>query len=87
MLLFTNLLLAVAKKKEDPWYIAIFRKIGKEIADLGRDFKDFFLLIKKNTYDILIKKFGSTGVNLVLIMLFVIVFMIIITKIIRGNDE
>ena len=87
MLIIKNILLEVAKKKEDPWYIAIFKKIGKEIADLGRDFKDFFLLIKKNTYDVLIEKFGSTGVNLVLIMLFVIVFMIIITKIIRGNDE
>ena len=47
MLIIKNILLEVAKKKEDPWYIAIFKKIGKEIADLGRDFKDFFLLIKK----------------------------------------
>ena len=80
-------ILLEANKKNDPWYISIFKKIGKEMGDLGRDFKDFFLLIKKNTYDILIEKFGETGVNMVLILALVIIFMIIVTKVIRGNGE
>ncbi len=80
-------ILLETNKKNDPWYISIFKKIEKEMSDLGRDFKDFFILIKKNTYDILIEKFGETGVNMVLILALVIIFMIIVTKVIRGNDE
>lgn len=80
-------ILLETNKKNDPWYISIFKKIGKEVSDLGRDLKDFFILIKKNTYDILIEKFGETGVNMVLILVLVIIFMIIVTKVIRGNNE
>lgn len=80
-------LLEVAKKEEDPWYIAILKKIGKEIADLGKDFKDFFFIIKKNTFDALAEKFGETGVTLIFLLAFIIIFMIIVTKIIRGNNE
>ncbi len=87
MLFLTNILLEVAKKKDDPWYLKIIKKIGKELSDFGRDFKDFFLLIKKNTYDALVEKFGATGVSLVFIVFGLILFMIIITKVIRGKDE
>ena len=73
--------------EEKKWYIKFLEKIGKEAKDLINDFLSFFRLIKENTYDALVEKFGYVGVNLVLSALVVIIFMVIVTRIIRGKDE
>ena len=87
MQLLMTFLLETAKKEEDPWYLAILKSIWKEVLDLGKDFRDFFLMIKEHTYDALADKFGATGVALVFIAIMVILFMIIITRVIRGKDD
>lgn len=73
--------------EEKKWYIKFLEKIGKEAKDLIKDFLNFFRLIKENTYDALVEKFGYVGVTLVLSALVVIIFMVIVTRIIRGKDE
>ena len=73
--------------EEKKWYIEFLEKIGKEAKDLINDFLSFFRLIKENTYDALVEKFGYVGVTLVLSALVVIIFMVIVTRIIRGKDE
>ena len=73
--------------EEKKWYIKFLEKIGKETKDLINDFLSFFRLIKENTYDVLVEKFGYAGVTLVLSALVVIIFMVIVTRIIRGKDE
>ena len=86
-LLMYYLLEAAKKTEDDPWYLKIIKKIGDEVNDLIKDFKDFFFVIKKNTYDVLVEKFGSTGVSIVFIMAFIIVIMLIATRIIRGKGD
>ena len=86
-LLMFYLLETAKKAEEDPWYLKIIKKIGEEIADLAKDFKDFFFVIKKNTYDVLVEKFGPTGVSIVFIMIFVVLIMLVATTIIRGKGE
>lgn len=54
-----------------------------EFLDLLDDFKDFFLLIKTHTYDILCMKFGTEVVNLFGIALIFLAIMLIATKVIN----
>ena len=54
-----------------------------EVKDLFRSFVDFFYMIKENTYDVLVTKFGAEIVNMTLIAVFFIAVMIIATKVIN----
>lgn len=54
-----------------------------EVKDLFRSFVDFFYMIKENTYDVLVTKFGAEVVNMTLIAVFFIAVMIIATKVIN----
>ena len=80
------LLEKAAKEENEAWYLKIIKKIGEEIADLFKDFADFFSLIKKNTFDVLVDKFGETGVMLAFLTIVIIIFMVIVTGVIRGRD-
>lgn len=54
-----------------------------EVKDLFRSFVDFFYMIKENTYDVLVTKFGAEVVNMTLLAVLFITLMIVATKIIN----
>lgn len=56
----------------------------KEIADVFKDFGEIFGFFKKYTYDILVEKFGATGVNVLFWGLGVGLLMLLLTKVIRN---
>ncbi len=73
--------------EEKKWYLELIKKIGKELVDLWKGFMDFFILIKKNTYDVLVEKYGYVGVSLAFAAIITILIMVVVTKVIRGNGE
>ncbi len=69
------------------YLLAAKRTLGEEIKyqmeDLFRSFKDFFMLIKENTYDVLCNNFGTDIVNLFCIALAALIVMLVATAIIN----
>ncbi|MBQ8193505.1 MAG: hypothetical protein IJZ46_05495 [Bacilli bacterium] len=57
-----------------------------QIKDIISTFVDFFEMIKENTYDVWLEKFGE-GINVALLMGGVIIVMIIAVTIINGNHK
>lgn len=73
-----NLLLTYLLVKESFW-----DGIKEEFAEIGEAIKDFFLMIKEVTYDVLAGKIGTDIVNLFLIAIGVIAIIMICLKIIN----
>lgn len=73
-----NLLLTYILVKQTFW-----EELLKEFDEIGEAIKDFFLMIKEITYDVVAGKFGSDIVNLFLIALGVIAIIIVCLKIIN----
>lgn len=60
-----------------------WEQLQEEFRDVLDMFKDFFLMIKEVTYDVLVNSFGGDSVNLVLIGIGVIAVMMILLAIIN----
>lgn len=57
-----------------------------QIKDIISTFVDFFEMIKENTYDVWLEKFGES-INVALLMGGVIIVMIVAVTIINGNHK
>jgi len=68
------------------WITDFFAEIGKECKDFFDEIVDIFKIFKEHTYDALSAKYGSTGVTLAFLTIGIILFMIIITVVIRGKE-
>lgn len=58
-------------------------QLKDEMADVGKMFKDFFLMIKEATYDVVVNWIGGDATNLLLIAIIVIIIMIVCLAIIN----
>lgn len=73
--------LSLLKVKRTFW-----EEVKFQIKDIFSDFVDFFEMIKENTYDVWLEKFGE-GVNIALLMGGVLLVMIIAVTVINGNHK
>lgn len=60
-------------------------EIKFELKDMIETIIDFFLLIKENTYDILVYNFGADVINLLLIGIGTILVIFLLLKIINHD--
>lgn len=65
------------------------KSIGKEIEfelkDIITTIKDFFLMIKENTYDVLVSNFGADIVNILLLGIGIVLVIFILLKLINHD--
>lgn len=60
-----------------------WQEVQFEIEDLFQTFIDFFVMIKENTYDLLVNSFGAQVVNMSLIALGALLIMLICLRVIN----
>jgi DNA polymerase III alpha subunit len=73
--------LSLLKVKRTFW-----EEVKFQIRDIFSDFVDFFEMIKENTYDVWLEKFGE-GINVALLMGGVLLVMIIAVTVINGHHK
>jgi len=81
-----SITLATVKDNKTNPFLEFLKNIGEEIKEFFTEIIDFFDLIKRNTFDVLVEKFGETGVLIAFFTVGIILAMIIITGVIRGKD-
>lgn len=63
-----------------------WEELQYELEDVFSMFIDFFKMIKENTYDVLLEKFGE-DINVVFLLGGTIIVMIVVMTIINGNHK
>ena len=81
-----NIALATVKDEKTNPFLEFLKKFGEEVKEFFIEIIDFFGMIKRNTFDVLVDKFGETGVLIAFFTVGIVVFMIIVTGVIRGKD-
>ncbi len=62
-----------------------WEEVQFELKDMIETIQEFFIMIKENTYDALVVRFGADAVNILLIGIGVVLIMIICLKIINRD--
>lgn len=64
---------------------SIGEEIEFELKDIITTIKDFFIMIKENTYDVLVSNFGADIVNILLLGIGIVLVIFILLKLINHD--
>ena len=62
-----------------------WEEVQFELKDMIETIQEFFIMIKENTYDALVARFGAEAINILLLGIIVVLIMLIALKLMNHD--